>query len=238
MKLLTKLLFVLILIGVGVVGFAFSGIYDVSATTKHSGVVHWLLSTTSRNSIERRARHITVPDLNSDALKLAGINDYSSMCAGCHGAPGLEAEAVGRGLYPPAPNLSESASKMTPAELFWVAQNGIKNTGMPAWGATHDDEALWPVVSFLVILPEMSAEDYQSMLAQAAGSGHHASGASQTHDETQQGETSAARTHGHDQHQEASDSEPAQSESHVHDVAAPIVPAETPHEETHGDHDH
>lgn len=238
MKLLTKLLFVLILVGAGVVGFAFSGIYDASATSKHSRVVHWLLSTAARKSIERRAQHITVPDLNNDALKLAGINDYNSMCVGCHGAPGLEAEAVGKGLYPTAPDLSESATQMTPAELFWVAQNGIKNTGMPAWGATHDAEALWPVVSFLVVLPELSAEDYQSMLVQAAGSGHHASGVSQTHDETQQGETSAAHTHGNDQHPEGSGAGPVQGEFPAHDAAVPAVPAETPDEETHDDHRH
>ena len=45
---------------------------------------------------------------------------------------------------------------------------------MPAWGASHDDEDLWPVVAFMTVLPKLSADAYQSMLASAAGSGHHA----------------------------------------------------------------
>lgn len=45
---------------------------------------------------------------------------------------------------------------------------------MPAWGVTHDDEALWPVVAFMNTLPGLSADDYQALLASAAGAGHHA----------------------------------------------------------------
>ncbi len=46
---------------------------------------------------------------------------------------------------------------------------------MPAWGASHDDESLWPVVAFMTILPNIDADTYQAMLASAEGIGHHAS---------------------------------------------------------------
>jgi hypothetical protein len=45
---------------------------------------------------------------------------------------------------------------------------------MPAWGATHDDDALWPVVAFMALLPQLSPDDYQALLAKAEGIGHHA----------------------------------------------------------------
>ena len=45
---------------------------------------------------------------------------------------------------------------------------------MPAWGATHEDSALWPVVAFMSALQGMSGDDYQALLADAAGAGHHA----------------------------------------------------------------
>ncbi len=73
---------------VAIIGFAYSGIYDVSAGSSHSSILHWLLSTTSHVSIERQAKAIEVPDLNDDALALAGVNDFNEMCASCHGAPG------------------------------------------------------------------------------------------------------------------------------------------------------
>ncbi len=126
-------IFVVVIIGVvATVGFVYSGVYDVSASSPHSGIVNWLLSTTSRASIERHAKGVEVPGLGDEALALAGINDFDSMCKCCHGAPGQDPEAMGQGLNPPAPDLAVSAADMTPAELFWVTKNGIKMTGMPA----------------------------------------------------------------------------------------------------------
>ena len=62
---------------------------------------------------------------------------------------------------------------MNPAELFWVTKHGIKMTGMPAWGATHDDEALWPVVALMTELPHLDAARYRALLASAGDMGHH-----------------------------------------------------------------
>ncbi len=146
MKVISVIFAVIAISLLGVFGFASLGFYDVSASSPHGGLVSWLLSTTSHASVERRAREIDVPDLDDVALTLAGVNDFAGMCAGCHGAPGQEPEAMGQGLNPQPPDLADSAAHMTPAELFWVTKNGIKMTGMPAWGATHEDEALWPVV--------------------------------------------------------------------------------------------
>ena len=159
---------------IAVLGFAYSGIYDVSAGSSHSGVVNWLLSTTSHASIERRAKDIEVPDLSDDAMARAGVNDFNDMCAGCHGAPGRDPEAMGQGLNPLPPDLAESAAEMSPAELFWVTKNGIKMTGMPGWGATHDDDTIWPVVAFMTRLPELDASQYQELIDSASGMGHHA----------------------------------------------------------------
>ncbi|MCZ6640749.1 MAG: cytochrome c [Gammaproteobacteria bacterium] len=173
----TSVIFAVISVSVlGVFGFAFLGFYDVSASSPHGGLVTWLLSTTSHASVERRAGEIDVPDLDDVALTLAGVNDFAGMCAGCHGAPGQEPEAMGQGMNPPPPDLADSAAHMTPAELFWVTKNGIKMTGMPAWGATHADEALWPVVAFMTRLPELDGAGYVALLADAQGHGHHATG--------------------------------------------------------------
>ena len=163
----------LLLIG-GAVAFMYSGIYDVSASTPHSAVSSWAMATTMHASVERGANEVDVPDLGSEELKLAGINDFESMCIGCHGAPGKERGPIGQGLNPPAPDLAESAAHMTPAELFWVTKHGIKMTGMPAWSATHADDALWPVVALMTALPALTAKTYAELLASAEGLGHHA----------------------------------------------------------------
>ncbi|MCH8958743.1 MAG: cytochrome c [Proteobacteria bacterium] len=219
MKIITILIITLVVGTLAITGFAYSGLYDVSANSPHSGLVAWLLSTTSHASIERRAKGIEVPRHKDDTLALAGIGDFDSMCAACHGAPGRDPEAMGLGLNPPAPDLAESAKEMTAAELFWVTKNGIKMTGMPAWGKTHGDDELWPVIAFLVTLPELDPDAYDAMLVSAAGMGHHADDApAGAHSHDGQDGKDAANEHsgaGHDQPADHEES-PAQPEQHDH----------------------
>ena len=77
--------------------------------------------------------------------------------------------------HPRAPELRRK-SDLTPAEQFWVVKHGVKMTGMPAWGVTHSDELLWDVVAFLRKLPELTADQYQTLVKSAP----------KTHDEMMQ----------------------------------------------------
>jgi Cytochrome C oxidase, cbb3-type, subunit III len=77
--------------------------------------------------------------------------------------------------------LQETVQEWTPAELYWIIKNGVRMTGMPAWGATHNNKEIWAIVAFLGKLPEMTAEHYAEMdrAAEAAGDeerGDHAHG--------------------------------------------------------------
>jgi mono/diheme cytochrome c family protein len=85
------------------------------------------------------------------------------MCAACHGAPGKERGEIGKGLNPSPPNLAEVASSWSSAELFWILKNGIKMTGMPAFGPTHSDARLWSIVAFVMQLPKLTPDDYKKM---------------------------------------------------------------------------
>ncbi|MDA0679877.1 MAG: cytochrome c [Proteobacteria bacterium] len=219
---------VTLIIVLGITGFAYSGIYDVSANNGHSSVVSWFLSATRHESIARRAKDVEVPDLTDESLALAGINDFNSMCIGCHGAPGIGPEAIGQGLNPPAPDLADEAAEMSAAELFWVTKNGIMMTGMPAWGATHGDDAIWPVVAFMTKLPDLDADGYQQMLTAAAGQGHHAEeapGAAHSHEESEASATSDI--HVHDDGTE-----------HDHGAAAKAAEEEAPAADDHSTHQH
>jgi hypothetical protein len=44
-------------------------------------------------------------------------------------------------------------ARWSSAEPFWIAKNGIRMTGMPAFGSTHKDEEIWKVVAFVQRLP-------------------------------------------------------------------------------------
>ncbi|MCZ6712056.1 MAG: cytochrome c [Gammaproteobacteria bacterium] len=170
---ITVLLVALLGAGTGIL-FVYSGVYNVSAQSPHSAVSNWVLGATKDASVSRRARSVEVPDLTSDALRLVGVNGFEAMCVGCHGAPGKKPGPLGQGLNPSPPDLQHSAREHSPAELFWVTKNGIKMTGMPAWGPTHDDEELWPLVALMSALPELDAKAYDDLVARAEGMGHHA----------------------------------------------------------------
>ena len=155
---------ILTLIGLGILGvmFIYSGVYDVSAANKENGFMTWFLSTTSDNSVEHHAEGIKVPDLNNPAMIKEGFAHYKEMCQGCHGGPGQEETELAKGLNPPAPDLSESGQEMSAEELFWVTKNGIKMTGMPAWGKTHPDSKIWAIVAAVKRLHETSAAEYNA----------------------------------------------------------------------------
>jgi len=154
--------------------FVYTGAFDVAADTPHSQPVYWLLQNVRQRSIAVRASDVVVPNNLGDAKRISsGAGQYAEMCSICHLAPGMKRTETSRGLYPRAPELRRG-SGLTPAEEFWVVKHGIKMTGMPAWGITHDDEILWDVVAFLRKLPELSAEEYQTLVKNAPS----------THDET------------------------------------------------------
>lgn len=150
--------------------FIFSGVYDVSASAPDSGLIHWALATTRERSVHRAAEglegKIAVPDLNDAGRVRAGLIRYQAMCATCHGAPGLRISEIGQGLNPEPPELTQAGDD-SPEELFWIVRNGIKMTGMPAFGVTQGDEEIWEIVAFLKRMPKLSPPEYQAMVREA-----------------------------------------------------------------------
>ncbi|HEX5757983.1 MAG TPA: cytochrome c [Thermoanaerobaculia bacterium] len=168
MKTLLTAAALLALLAAIALGALYGGAYDVAATSPETGVVAWALETAQERSVARRARAVEVPPLDRPELRAVGLIHYHEMCVTCHGAPGVPASEIGAGLNPFPPELAEEAEEYGPAELFWMVKNGIKMTGMPAFGPTHTDEELWAIVAFVESLPEMSGADYAAAV-RAAG---------------------------------------------------------------------
>lgn len=157
---------VLVLLALGGLTFSYSGVYNVAATGEHTGLVEWVLETTQERSVRARGGDVPEPPPFDSALIVAGFNGFRDMCVQCHGAPGVDPDVNGQGLYPAPPELGEEAHELTDGELFWITKHGIKLTGMPAFGPTHSDEDLWAVVAFIRELEEMNPEDYARRVAE------------------------------------------------------------------------
>jgi mono/diheme cytochrome c family protein len=158
----TVILVVLVAIA-ALAGYAYSGAYDVAASQPDNAAMRWLLVTARDRSIERRAAQITVPALTDPALVQEGFDHYHEMCTGCHLAPGMESSEIREGLNPHPPLLAKVAADSSPARLFWVIKNGVKMTGMPAWGTSHSDQMIWAIVAFIKQLPTLTPEQYRAM---------------------------------------------------------------------------
>lgn len=151
-------------------GYLYSGLYPVGADVPHARPVLWLLQTLRERSIERASRDIVMPPLDSPQLLLSGGADYNDMCAGCHLKPGRKESDLSIGLYPRPPDLATRVEvpgdrhdddMQTARRRFWVIKHGIKASGMPAWGRTHDDQRIWAMVAFLRRLPDLTPLQYQ-----------------------------------------------------------------------------
>jgi mono/diheme cytochrome c family protein len=152
---------------------------NVAASDRHADWVAWAFDTTMHNSVRRRAEDIPVPAGVTEEQLRNGFRSYDAMCVQCHGAPGVKATEWAMGMRPNPPPLSEVVAHWNPAEVFWILRNGIKMTGMPALGPTHEDEELWSIVAFVERLPNVTAEEYAALrqqLGRDSGGGHHAGG--------------------------------------------------------------
>jgi len=185
---IVTLIIIVILAGLGGVGFIYSGMFNVAATSKDGPLMSWVLSTTRERSIETRASSIIAPpdnELNTPEALRDGFEHYNEMCVVCHGAPGVDPGEAREGLNPKPPLLAKLKDISTDplGEVFWIIKNGIKMTAMPAWGPTHSDKKIWAMVAFVRKLPTMSPEEYKAMQKQYAESGHKHEHEDEHHDE-------------------------------------------------------
>lgn len=91
---------------------------------------------------------------------------FADHCAICHANDGSGQTEIGQNLYPKAPDMRLPATQnLTDGELYYTIHNGIRLTGMPAWGEAdpHRDHDSWKLVLFIRRLPSLSPEELKEM---------------------------------------------------------------------------
>jgi mono/diheme cytochrome c family protein len=125
----------------------------------------------------RQIRHLAIPieqrntanpiPLNTELLN-EGRAHFADHCAVCHSNDGSGKTPIGKNVYPKAPDLRlTDTQSMSDGELFWVIHNGIRFTGMPAWGSGDPEKDLdsWKLVHFIRHLPKLTQEELDEMKA-------------------------------------------------------------------------
>jgi len=158
---------VLLLLSVGGLLFLLSGVYPIAAEKPHFAPVRWMLLTLRTRSVQFHSRGIEIPNLKDASLIKSGFALYRVNCQPCHGAPGVGAEQIGRGINPKPPELVTAGARWTDAQTYWIVSHGLKMSGMPAFAPRLSNTDRWAIVAFLRRLSRFSPSGYQAAIAAA-----------------------------------------------------------------------
>ncbi len=124
-------------------------------------------------ALARRFRSLSVPSnaaqsknpfVSSTELLQESARHFADHCASCHGNDGSGNTEIGRNLYPPAPDMRLAATQqLSDGELYYIIHNGVRWTGMPAWGDPDNDQDSWKLVLFIRHLPSLTAAELRDM---------------------------------------------------------------------------
>ena len=124
-----------------------------------------LLATRMRRwAMPAGAREQKNPVANSSAVLQEGLEHFADHCATCHANNGSGQTEIGQNLYPKAPDMRLPATQsLSDGEIYYIIHNGIRLSGMPAWGKAENDLDSWKLVHFVRHLPKLTPEEEREM---------------------------------------------------------------------------
>jgi mono/diheme cytochrome c family protein len=163
----SRVILVLAAAGAAAGGFAFwaGRATGFSAREQPSAIEALIARTARRWAVPSAARDTVNPiAFSTDAWAEARAH-FADHCASCHANDGSGQTEIGQNLYPKALDMRLPATQgLTDGELYWIIENGIRLTGMPAWGAgTGNDPDTWKLVHFIRRLKDVTPADLEIM---------------------------------------------------------------------------
>jgi mono/diheme cytochrome c family protein len=116
-------------------------------------------------ALPRDAKEMQNPVPASDEGLTEAREHWADHCANCHANDGSGQVRMGQQMYPPSPDMrKEGTQRKTDGELFYIIENGIRLSGMPAWGGSaHSRQDSWKLVRFIRHLPSISSAEVKQM---------------------------------------------------------------------------
>ena len=162
----------LLFVGLAGLAGAAGGCYMIStgfSARPEPGRLETFAALAIRNiAIGRQARGLTNPVERTPEIIAGGRAHFADHCATCHANDGSGNTTIGKGLYPKVPDMRLARTQdLSDAQLFYIIENGVRMTGMPAWGTgqASGESASWHLVHFIRHLPELSEPELEEMAA-------------------------------------------------------------------------
>jgi mono/diheme cytochrome c family protein len=138
-----------------------------SARTLPTPIERVVMRAIHRWSVPASTRDLKNPVAFSPDVWAESRAHFADHCASCHANDGSGNTEIGRNLFPRAPDMRlASTQDKSDGELYWIIENGIRLTGMPAWGKGGTDDAdSWKLVHFVRRLAELTPDHVKAMQA-------------------------------------------------------------------------
>ena len=131
--------------------------------------IETILAKTARNmALPSEYQKLRNPFPMSPENLRAGMEHFADHCAICHANDGSGDTLFGKNLYPKPPDMRTAETQHKPdGELYYTIQNGVRLTGMPAFGENHSiaDADTWKLVLFIRHLPQLTNDQLKEMEA-------------------------------------------------------------------------
>ena len=137
-----------------------------SAREEPTSIERWIARRARAAAIPADAKTRANPVPKTDKVIVDARAHWADHCASCHANDGSGDTQMGKHMYPQAPDMRQAETQsLTDGELFYIIQNGVRLTGMPAWGGNsdHDTEDSWKLVDFIRHLPSLTFEERKQM---------------------------------------------------------------------------
>jgi mono/diheme cytochrome c family protein len=153
------------IVAIGGVVFLRSRAEGFSARSNPTAIEEFAAQTARRLALPSGAKERLNPVPNTQENVDEAMAHWADHCAVCHGNDGTGDGTMGKQMYPHAPDMrQERTQKLSDGELFYIIENGVRLTGMPAWGGSQVNEAAsWKLVHFIRHLPKLTASERLEM---------------------------------------------------------------------------
>lgn len=145
--------------GVGMIRHGFS------ARDTPSALEVYIARTTRKLAVPANARDQKNPFTATPEVLAEARAHFADHCAICHANNGSGNTEIGQNLYPKAPDMRlPQTQNLSDGEIYYTIHNGIRLTGMPAWGQGGDaDQDSWKLAHFIRHLPRLTPEEEKEM---------------------------------------------------------------------------
>jgi mono/diheme cytochrome c family protein len=137
-----------------------------SSLDEPSGMEAFMATTMRRMAVPADLEDAKNPLPLTPELLTEGRAHFADHCAGCHGNDGKGQTSMGPKFYPKVPDMTKDATQsQSDGALFATIENGIRLTGMPAFGNGTAESAYgsWGLVHFVRHLPKLTPAEIAEM---------------------------------------------------------------------------